>query len=37
MFYRLSHKNDAPEEIIYADEKDDPFTEDDFKEDETEE
>ena len=37
MFYRLSHKNDTPEEIIYADEKDDPFTEDDFKEDETEE
>lgn len=31
MFYRLSHRNAAPEDIQYADEKDDPFTEEDFK------
>lgn len=37
MFYKLSHKNDTPEEIVFADEKDDPFTEEDFKENETEE
>lgn len=36
MFYKLSHKNDAPEEIVFADEKDDPFTEEDFKDDDTE-
>ena len=31
MFHKLAHKNDIPEEIVYADEKDDPFTEEDFK------
>lgn len=36
MFYKLSHKNDTPEEIVFADEKDDPFTEEDFKDDDTE-
>lgn len=36
MFYKLSHKNDIPEEIVFADEKDDPFTEEDFKDDDTE-
>ena len=36
MFYKLSHKNDTPEEIVFADEKEDPFTEEDFKDDDTE-
>lgn len=35
MFYKLSHKNDVPEDIIYADEKDDPFHQEDFPEDST--
>ena len=34
MFYRLAHKKDDPEEMIFADEKDDPYTEEDFTEDE---
>ena len=34
MFYKLAHRNDhiKEEEKVYADEKDDPFTEEDFKE-----
>lgn len=30
MFYKLAHKNDKPEEIRFADEKDDPYTDEDF-------
>lgn len=32
MFYRLSHRKAEPEEMIFADEKDDPFTDEDFNE-----
>lgn len=31
MFFKLGKNNSLPEEKVYADEKDDPFTEEDFK------
>ena len=31
MFYKLAHKKEDPEEMIFADEKDDPFTDEDFE------
>lgn len=32
MFYRLANKKEAPEDKIYADEADDPYTDEDIKE-----
>lgn len=34
MFSRLTHRNDKPDEIIYADDNEDPFTDEDFNEEE---
>ena len=33
MFYKLAHRNDAPEETIFYDERDDPYSNEDLQRD----